>query len=53
MYCVRVSLWTVKINNIKEKGVVGNLCMSLAPVDGDPDPDPALFFRDFQDVDKK
>jgi hypothetical protein len=31
MYCVRVSLWTVKIalRNTKEKGVVGNLCISL------------------------
>jgi hypothetical protein len=28
MYCVRVSLWTV-LRNTKEKGVVGNLCISL------------------------
>ncbi len=32
MYCVKVSLWTVKIflaHNTKEKVVVGNLCISL------------------------
>ncbi len=29
MYCVRDSLWTVKIFITLEEGVVGNLCISL------------------------
>jgi hypothetical protein len=41
MYCVRVSLWTVKISlrNTKEKGVVGNLCISLGGAGSPPGSD--------------
>ena len=34
MYCVRLSLWTVKIFITLEEGVVGNLCISLEDSDG-------------------
>jgi hypothetical protein len=53
MYCVRVSLRPVKysLRNTKEKGFVGNLCISLVhgnPIPGAPPPPPCRRLSRFQ-----